>query len=98
MNISILPSDAPALENIQIRRTDGLARKFLFGILQKIKCGQITLIDGQDRYVFGKSSAAFPLEAVIEDERQVQSFQIQGTFVQADSAFMRLVPVTEVVR
>jgi cyclopropane-fatty-acyl-phospholipid synthase len=65
MNISILPSDAPALENIQIRRTDGLARKFLFGILRKLKRGKITILDGPQRYVFGKSSAAFPLEAVI---------------------------------
>ena len=66
MNVSIMPSDAPALENIQSRPTDGLARKFLFRIFGKLKRGQITLNEGPDRYVFGTSSPAFPLEAVIQ--------------------------------
>ena len=65
MTTSILPSDAPALENIQSRPTDGLARKFLFGILRKLKRGKITILEGPHRHVFGQSSSAYPLEAVI---------------------------------
>ena len=65
MTTSIMPSDAPPLENIKARSTDGLARKFLLGILGKLKRGKITIIDGPIRYVFGQSSSAYPLEAVI---------------------------------
>jgi len=65
MTTSIIPSDSPALENIQSRPTDGLARKFLFGILQKLKRGKITVLEGSHRHVFGQTSSAYPLEAVI---------------------------------
>ncbi len=65
MTTSILPSDAPALENIQTRPTDGLARKVLFRILKKLKRGQITIIEGSQRHIFGQASSAYPLEAVI---------------------------------
>jgi cyclopropane-fatty-acyl-phospholipid synthase len=65
MTTSIIPSDSPALENIQSRPTDGLARKFLFGILQKLKRGKITVLEGARRHVFGQTSSAYPLEAVI---------------------------------
>ncbi len=65
MTASIMPSDAPALENIQSRPTDGLARKLLFGILLKLERGKIVILEGPQRHVFGQSSSAFPLEAVI---------------------------------
>jgi cyclopropane-fatty-acyl-phospholipid synthase len=65
MTTSIIPSDSPALENIQSRPTDGLARKFLFGILQKLKRGKITVLEGAHRHVFGQTSSAYPLEAII---------------------------------
>ena len=61
-----MPSDAPALENIQTRATDGLARKFLFRILGRLKRGKITLIEGGHRRVFGQTSSAYPLAAVIK--------------------------------
>lgn len=65
MTEMIAPSEAPALENIQVRPTDGLARKFLFKILQRLERGKITICDGPQRHVFGQTSAEFPLEAVI---------------------------------
>jgi cyclopropane-fatty-acyl-phospholipid synthase len=65
MTTSIMPSDAPPMETIKARSTDGLARKFLLGILGKLKHGKITIIDGPHRYVFGETSGAYPLEAVI---------------------------------
>ena len=65
MTTSIIPSGAPALKNIQTRPTDGLARRFLFKILHKLQRGKITIVEGPQRYVFGKTSATFPLEAVI---------------------------------
>jgi len=65
MTTSIMPSDAPPMETIKARSTDGLARKFLLGILGKLKRGKITIIDGPHRYVFGETSCAYPLEAVI---------------------------------
>ncbi len=39
-----------------------------------------------------------PTQTVTEEERAVTSFQIQGTFLQADSAFIRTQPVTELAR
>jgi cyclopropane-fatty-acyl-phospholipid synthase len=66
MNTSIIPSDAPAIENIPTRPIDGPARRFILGLLGKLKRGQLTILDGPHRHVFGKSSAAFPLEAVVE--------------------------------
>lgn len=66
MTVSIVPSDAPTPENIQARPMDGLARGFLFKILHKLRRGKLTIVDGPHRHVFGRSSAAFPLEAVIE--------------------------------
>jgi len=65
MNTSIIPSDAPALENIRTRPIDGQARRFVLGLLGKLKRGQITILDGPHRHVFGKSGAGFPLEAVV---------------------------------
>ena len=37
-------------------------------------------------------------QTVVEEDRQVTAFQIQGEFQRADSAFVRTAPVTEVVR
>ena len=62
MATSIMPSDAPPLETIKVRSTDALARKFLLGILGKLKRGKITIIDGPHRYVFGETSSSYPLE------------------------------------
>ena len=89
MNESIMPSDAPALENIQARPTDGLARKFLFGMLQKIKRGKITILDGPQRYVFGRSSTAFPLEAVIQVHHpRFYSKAVMGGSIGSAEAYM----------
>lgn len=65
MTSSIVPSDATALENIQTRRTDGLARKLFFRTLRKLKRGQISIYEGLQRYTFGQSSTVHPLEAAI---------------------------------
>ena len=65
MSTSIMPSDAPPLETIKARSMDALARRFLLGILGKLKRGKITIIDGPNRYVFGETSSSYPLEAVI---------------------------------
>ena len=66
MTTSIMPSDSPPLEKIRARPTDGLARKFLLGILGKLKLGKITILEGPHRHVFGQLSTDFSLEAIIE--------------------------------
>lgn len=65
MTTSIIPSDTPAMENIQTRPTDSLARKCLFRIMRRLKYGQIIVQEGPLRYTFGQASDAHPLEAVI---------------------------------
>ena len=65
MTTSIVPSDAPAPEDIQSRLTDRLARKFLFRILCNLQQGKITLIQDSNRYEFGRLSTTCRLEAVL---------------------------------
>jgi cyclopropane-fatty-acyl-phospholipid synthase len=65
MTTSIMPSDAPPLKTIKARSADGMARRFLFGIMGKLKRGRITILEGPKRYAFGETSSAYPLEAVI---------------------------------
>ena len=65
MTTSIMPSESQALENLQARPTDGLARRLLFAILQKLKRGKITVLEGSQCHVFGQTSSTYPLEAAI---------------------------------
>ena len=90
MTTSIIPSDAPALENIQTHPMDGLARKFLFKILGKLQRGKITIVEGPQRHVFGKTSAAYPLEAVIDVYHpRFYSKAILGGSIGTAEAYMR---------
>ena len=90
MTTSIVPASAPALENLQTRPTDGLARKLLFRILRKLKWGQITIHEGSRRYTFGRSSSAHPLEAVITVQHpRFYSKAVLGGSIGAAEAYMR---------
>ncbi|MGD2186787.1 MAG: cyclopropane-fatty-acyl-phospholipid synthase family protein [Desulfobacterales bacterium] len=66
MTTSIIPSDTPAIENIRSRPIDGPARRFILSLLGNLKRGRITILEGPHRHVFGRSSAAFPLDAIIK--------------------------------
>ncbi|MGD8941804.1 MAG: cyclopropane-fatty-acyl-phospholipid synthase family protein [Desulfobacterales bacterium] len=90
MTASIVPSNAPALENIQTRPTDGMARKLLFKILGKLQRGKIAIVEGPQRHVFGKTSAAYPLEAVIDVYHpRFYSKAILGGSIGTAEAYMR---------
>ena len=89
MTASIMPSDASALENIQSRPTDGLARKLFFKILRKLERGKIIILEGPQRHVFGQSSTTFPLEAVVHVHHpRFYSKAILGGSIGAAEAYM----------
>ena len=59
----IIPAEAPALAELKTRKIDHMARKTILAILDKLKYGQISIIDGTQKYKFGQADA--PLQTVI---------------------------------
>lgn len=65
MKVSIIPSDVTTSKSLKENSIDRLARQLLFGKLEKIRRGQITIVDKGQFHTFGKSTDAFPLKATI---------------------------------
>ena len=65
MTEHIIPSEAPALQELRVRSLDRLARGILLKLLARIERGRLVVIDGSERSVFGRATDAFPLEAAI---------------------------------
>ena len=65
MTHSIVPIEAPTLEETKIRRLDQWAKQVLFSILRSLRRGRLNIIDGDVRRTFGGTSNEFPLEATI---------------------------------
>jgi len=65
MTTSIIPSTLPARERCKPRAIDRFARRILFSLLERLEHGRLNLVDGRERHVFGRTSAAFPLEATL---------------------------------
>jgi cyclopropane-fatty-acyl-phospholipid synthase len=61
----IIPSKAPELSELKIRRLDHLARKAVLSLLKKLVYGEITIVENHDRYRFGEPSELSSLQAVI---------------------------------
>ena len=65
MTDSIVPAEASALQETKPRRFDQLAQKLLFTLLRGLRLGELTIIDGSDRRIFGQKNSQFPLEGTI---------------------------------
>ncbi len=65
MKVSIIPSDVTTSKSLKENSIDRLARQLLFEKLEKIRRGQITILNKRRFHTFGKSTAAFPLKATI---------------------------------
>jgi cyclopropane-fatty-acyl-phospholipid synthase len=65
MTTSIIPSTLPARERCKPRAIDRFARRILFSLLERLEHGRLNLVDGRERHFFGRTSAAFPLEATL---------------------------------
>jgi cyclopropane-fatty-acyl-phospholipid synthase len=63
MTQHIIPVEAPALENVDARFLDRMARNLLFSLLQRIERGCLHLLDGRECHSFGSATREFALEA-----------------------------------
>jgi len=65
MTDSIVPAEASALEDTKPSRFDQLAQQLLFRLLRGLRLGELTIIDGSVRRIFGQKNSQFPREAKI---------------------------------
>jgi cyclopropane-fatty-acyl-phospholipid synthase len=65
MTEMIIPSEAPALSELNERKLDQTARKAVLSLLTKLKHGRITLIEDDHRYPFGEELPMASLKADI---------------------------------
>ena len=89
MTNSIVPAEASALEQTKPSRFDQLAKKLLFSLLRGLRRGELTIIDGSARRIFGEKSDPFPLEATITVHHpRFYSSIVFGGSVGGSEAFM----------
>jgi len=65
MTESIIPAEAPDLNELKERRMDRIARQAIFALLKRLVHGRITLVENGHHYHFGQESVRFSLQAVI---------------------------------
>jgi cyclopropane-fatty-acyl-phospholipid synthase len=70
MTEHIIPSEAPRLEALKARSLDRFARGILFKVFAGLERGRLNLVDGSERYAFGRTSERHPLEATITVHHQ----------------------------
>ena len=61
----IIPSEAPDLSQLKQRSVDLIARRALFGLLERLVLGRLTLVENRRRFSFGSESGQPLLRAVI---------------------------------
>ena len=89
MTDTIVPAEAPAIEQTKPSRFDQLAKKLLFRLLRGLRRGELTIIDGSARRIFGEKSDQFPLKATITVHHpRFYSSVVFGGSVGASEAFM----------
>jgi cyclopropane-fatty-acyl-phospholipid synthase len=89
MTNSIVPAEASAFEQTKPSRFDQLAKKLLLRLLSGLRRGELTLIDGSVRRIFGARSDKFPLEATITVHHpRFYSSVVFGGSIGASEAFM----------
>ena len=65
MRESIIPSEARTLPETKPSRLDGLAKALLLRLLQRLQRGRLTIVDDQERRIFGETGEGFPLNATL---------------------------------
>src|SRR5210317_2139988 len=89
MTNSIVPAEASAIEQTKPSRFDQLAKKLFFSLLCGLRRGELTIIDGSVRRIFGARSNKFPLEATITIHHpRFYSSVVFGGSIGASEAFM----------
>ena len=89
MTEMIIPSEAPALNELKERKLDHIARKAVLSLLTKLKHGRITLIEDNQPYSFGEESSTVSLKANISVHHlQFYSRILFGGSIGAAEAYM----------
>ena len=84
-----MPAESSAIEDTQPRRFDRLAKRLLFSLLRGLQRGELTLIDGSVRRIFGKKNRQVPLEATIAVHHpRFYSSIVFGGSIGASESFM----------
>ena len=89
MTDSIVSAKASAIEQTKASRFDQLAKKLLFSLLRGLRWGELTIIDGSVRRLFGEKNSQLPLEATITVHHpRFYSSVVFGGSIGASEAFM----------
>ncbi|MGD8294430.1 MAG: cyclopropane-fatty-acyl-phospholipid synthase family protein [Desulfobacterales bacterium] len=65
MSELIIPAEAPDLNQLSERRIDRIARRTILTLLKRLDHGQLTLVEGGQRHLYGKMTDLSPLQAAI---------------------------------
>ena len=85
----IIPSEAPALNQLKERKLDRIARRSVLSMLTHLKHGRITIIEGHQRYTFGEKSDTSSLQAEVSVQHsQFYSRILFGGSIGAAEAYM----------
>ncbi len=85
----IIPSEAPALNELKERKLDHIARKAVLSLLNKLKHGRMTIIEGNQRTPFGEKSPTVSLQTDITVHHvQFYSRILFGGSIGAAEAYM----------
>ena len=89
MSELIIPAEAPDLNQLSERRIDRIARRMILTLLKRLVHGQLTLVEGGQRHLFGKMTDPSSLQAVITVEHpQLYTRIFLGGSVGAAEAYM----------
>ena len=89
MTESIVPAEASDLEQRKPRWFDQLTKRLLFRLLNGLRRGELTIVDGSVRHIFGAKSEQFPLGATISvHDPRFYSSVVFGGSIGASEAFM----------
>ena len=87
----IIPSEAPVLSELRERKRDRIARRSVFSLLNKLKHGRITIVEGNHRHPFGEKSDTSSLQAEVRVEHsRFYSRILFGGSVGAAEAYMEV--------
>ena len=84
----IIPAEAPDLDRLKERRLDFLARRAVFGLLKKLSCGRIILVENDRRIQFGNRTPGAPEAVVTVYHPQFYTRIFFGGTIGAGEAYM----------
>jgi cyclopropane-fatty-acyl-phospholipid synthase len=85
----IIPAEAPQINQLKERRMDRITRRAVFGLLQQLVYGHITLVEDKARHPFGEKADRTALQAVITVHHpQFYTRILSGGSIGAAEAYM----------